>query len=209
MVRKRKPGGGRKPIYGKTSTFSTRITAETRGALEAEAAEARPRQSISQAAERLLRLGLEVKRNRELDDPVRALGYVIRTIAEFCKSTTKDGRDCDWRNDPAVFEAFRFALGTFLERLRPPGKIDTSAEGPLVGRSPEQHGEAAFRLIWNFLQTRIEPRSRSEIEASVAHIDSAFTVEAITAISAGAAAGEYAMLNVQRALGIKFEETNK
>ena len=38
--KKRAPGGGRKPagdIHGKSSTLSTRITAETRQALETEA----------------------------------------------------------------------------------------------------------------------------------------------------------------------------
>jgi len=203
MARMRKPGAGRKPIgplKGKTSTFSTRITAETRGALEAEAASSGL--SISQAAERLLRIGLELKRDRELDDPVRALGYVIRTIDQFCRSTTSDGRDCDWRTDPSVFESFRLALATFLERLRPPGQIDASVEGPLVGRSPEQHGEAVFRLIWNYLQTRIEPRSISEIEAGMARKGLPLTAQEIAAIAPGAAGGDYAMLDVQRALNI-------
>src|ERR1700675_1254564 len=203
MVRKRKPGGARKPIYGKVSNFSTRITAELRGALEIEAAESG--QTISQAAAQLLRFGLEFKRNRKLDDPVRALGYVIDTIARF----TKNSPDCDWRTDPSVFEVFRLALVAFLDRLRPAGQIDTSAEGPLFGLSPEQYAQAISRLIWNFLQTRIEPQSISEIEANMVRGGLPLTAEEIAAISPGAAAGEYAMLNVQRALGIKFEETNK
>jgi hypothetical protein len=208
MARKRRPGGGRKPIYSKVSNFSTRITAETRGALDAKAAEIG--KSVSVAAERMLQLGIRADRDRKLDDPVRALAYVIRTIATFCRSWAPDGSPCDWRTDPSVFEAFRIALGKFLERLRPPGEIDTSAEGPLLGLSPEQYAEAAaIRPIWNLLQTQIEPRSRSEIEASLSRIDSAFTPEALAAISAEAEGGEYAMLDVQRALGIKFRETNK
>jgi hypothetical protein len=208
MARKRKPGGGRKPIYGKHSIFSARITSETRRALEAKAAESG--QTISHTAERLLQLGIAVDRDRRLDDPIRALAYVIRTIATFCRSWAPDGSPRDWRTDPSVFEAFRIALGKFLERLRPPGEIDTSAEGPLLGLSPEQYAEAAaIRPIWNLLQTQIEPRSRSEIEASLSRIDSAFTPEALAAISAEAERGEYAMLDVQRALGIKFKETNK
>ena len=60
MPRKRAPGGGRKPagpISGKLSIFSTRITHETRVALEAEAG--MTGQSISQVAEQLINLGDE------------------------------------------------------------------------------------------------------------------------------------------------------
>ena len=58
-ARKRGPGGGRKPkgdITGKGERFSTRITAETREALDREAADSG--QSVSQVAERLLRFAL-------------------------------------------------------------------------------------------------------------------------------------------------------
>jgi hypothetical protein len=176
--------------------------------LEAKAAQSG--QSISQVAGRLLQLAIKVERDRKLDDPIRALAYVIRTITTFCRSSAPDGSPCDWRTDPSVFEAFRIALSKFLERLRPPGEINTSAEGPLLGLSPEQYADvAAFRPIWNLLQTRIEPRSRSEIEASLARIDAAFTPEALAAISADVEDGEYAMVDVQRALGIKFRETSK
>lgn len=54
--RKRAPGGGRKPrgpFSGKLTTFSTRITKETRTLLDADARASG--QSVSQAAERILR----------------------------------------------------------------------------------------------------------------------------------------------------------
>jgi hypothetical protein len=208
MARKRRPGGGRKPIYSKVSNFSTRITAETRGALEAKAAEIG--KSVSVAAELLLQLGIKVDRDRKLDDPVRALGFLISGIALFCRSTTKDGRDCDWRTDPSAFEAFRLALATVLERLRPPGKIDTSVEGPLVGRSPEQHAEAVSRLILHSLQTPTEPKSPSEVEAELLRGGPpALTAEITARISAAYSRGTYAWSDVQRELGIKFKETNK
>ena len=196
MVRTRKPGGGRKPIYSKVSTFSTRITAEVRSALEAEAASSG--QSISEAAARLLRLALEVKRDRQLDDPIRALGYVIGGIAYFCQSTTEDGRFCDWRTDPSMFEAFRLALATFLERLRPAGEIDTTVEGPLAGSSPASHAEYAFRAIWRQLQAPIEPMSPNELEADLTHRGRSLSAETIAVMSRGA----FAWGDVQRALGI-------
>lgn len=203
-MRKRKPGAGRKPagpIAGKRSTFSTRITAETRGALEAEAAIAG--QSISQLTERLLLLALELKRDRDFDDPVRALGYLIGHIAEFCRSTAEDGRDCEWYSDPSVFETFRLALGKLLEQLRPPGEIDNSVEGPLVGSTPEHMAEYAFRAVWKSLQAPIEPLSPSKIEAELMRRGRPLPAEAIAAMSRTL----FAKGNVQRALNIKVEET--
>ena len=149
MVKPRKPGGGRKPagpLKGKVSTFSTRITAETRGALEAESAASG--QSISQVAERLLQLGLDLRRRQEAGDPIRALGYLLGAMAYACQSTAEDGRLCEWNTDPAIFAAFQSAVGTLLDRIRPPGEINTSIEGPLLGNSPENHGEHAFRQVW-------------------------------------------------------------
>jgi len=205
-MRKRKPGAGRKPvgpIAGKRSTFSTRITAETRGALEAAAAAASPRQSISQVAERLLMVALERERDRDLDDPARALGYLIGHLAEYCRATAEDGRDCSWRTDPSIFETFRLALAKLLERLRPPGEIDISVEGPLVGSTPEHMAEYAFRAIWSSLLTPIEPKTPSEIEAVLVRRGRPLPAATIAAMSRTL----FAKSTVQRALNIKIEET--
>src|SRR5262249_51311773 len=78
-ARKRRPGGGRKPkgvFAGKREWFSTRITPETRAALEQEVA-AKPGQSISQVAERLLVHGLDEQRWRNNHRPLRALCFAI------------------------------------------------------------------------------------------------------------------------------------
>ncbi len=59
MVRKREPGGGRKPagpFIGKSANFSTRLTPELRRELETLANEMG--QSISQVSEMLMRAGI-------------------------------------------------------------------------------------------------------------------------------------------------------
>jgi hypothetical protein len=66
-----------------------------------------------------LQLGLA----RREDDPVQALSYLIGAVADLCRSTTEDGRRCEWNSDPTMFEAFRLALALLLERLR---HLDTS-----------------------------------------------------------------------------------
>jgi len=145
MPRKRRPGGGRKPqgnIQGKGENFSTRITAETREALEREASASG--QSISQVAERLLMLGLREKTKR--DRPLRALCYVIEQIAlglssgrwmdpaEFpvvdvstrrplrLRAAVESMRD-EWRTEPFNYRAFKIAVGMLLNALEPKGEL--------------------------------------------------------------------------------------
>src|SRR4051794_22702873 len=101
---KHKAGPGRPPagpIRGKMSNFSTRITAETRAALETEARAT----NLSQAAEQLLRLGLAVKRERLRGDPTRALCYLIAELAEtICPRGIPA---LEWQANPFMFEAFK------------------------------------------------------------------------------------------------------
>src|SRR5215510_192595 len=99
---KRKAGPGRKPagtIRSKVSNFSTRITAETRVALEIEARATE--QSVSQVAEQLLRLGIKTKRERERPDALRAFCYLVAELGELiCNYKKADGKPVfDW-HDP-------------------------------------------------------------------------------------------------------------
>lgn len=200
MAKTRKPGGGRKPVGpGKLSTFSTRISAETRGALEAEAATSG--KSISEVAARLLQLGLELRREKESDDPTRALGHLIRGAAYLNRSADATGRLCEWNTDPSMFEAFRLTLNKLLERLRPSGEIDTSLDGPLLG-SPEQRAEQVFRQIWNGLRedTPSSPRELRELERRQGFRPS--PDDYLEAVSSGS----YSRSRVRRALKIKFDE---
>lgn len=151
--RKRRPGGGRKPTVKAIATFSTRISAETRGLLEAEAKNSGV--NISRLAETLISEGLRARRDRDINDPERALAVIVQAIARQSRSNTEDGWVCEWHNDPTIFETFKIAVEKILDRLRPPGEIDTSIEGPLIGRTPEQQAESISRGLWNDVATAI------------------------------------------------------
>jgi hypothetical protein len=188
-VRKRKPGGGRKPsgsIKGKVEAFSTRITPETRQALEAEAESSG--QSISQVAERLLMSALNSKRERERDKPMRALCFVIAELAHQAvglHSMQADGSEramLDWRTNRFCFRAFKIAVGKLLDALEPPGEItpppieinldQPEAEVPPGWKawiasfeSPQARGEyAADRIVNYSLHTlgQLSPEERDE-----------------------------------------------
>jgi hypothetical protein len=120
MPRKRAPGAGRPPagpISGKLSNFSTRITHETRVALEAEAG--RTGQSISQVAERMISLGLTTKREREKSSPTQALSFMIAELAEESNDEARiHGKKFRWHTDRLVFDALANAIGFLLGYLR-------------------------------------------------------------------------------------------
>jgi hypothetical protein len=146
-ARKRRPGGGRKPsgsIAGKAETFSTRITPETRAALEREASATG--QSISQVAERLLWVGIAERRRRSKARPLRALCFVIEQIAlEVGSGRWMDpGQYSDrqaaaverllneWRTDPFLFRAFEIAVAKVLNALRPKGEMKSRYPSELI-----------------------------------------------------------------------------
>jgi hypothetical protein len=196
--KKRRPGGGRKATLHKISTFSTRITAETRGALEAEAAKSGI--SISQLAAKLLDDGLKDRRDRNLvSNPVRALALLIENIEQESRSRAADGTDCEWRTDPTMFETFRIAISKLLEKLRPPGDIDTSKDGPLIGRSPEEQAEFIIRRVWADLLSAA-PLTAKQIADLLDHRGwSALSREA----TAAWVVGTYSAVDVRNALNIK------
>jgi hypothetical protein len=130
MPRKRAPGAGRKPagpISGKLSNFSTRITNETRSALESEASATG--QSISQVAERLIRAGLTSSRDR--NPAMRALCFLIAQLADHIvgpKLMELEGSKSEipiynWRSSPFFYRAFKIAVGQLLDALEPRGPI--------------------------------------------------------------------------------------
>jgi hypothetical protein len=151
MVRKRRPGGGRKPqgtIRGKASSFSTRITPAIRDALKREAALSG--QSISQVAERLLILGLAEKRRRASNKPLRAICFLIEQIAlslgvgrwidrrTAAQPAAVDQMLDEWRTDPFRNRAFKIAVGSLLSALEPKGEIRSPfPEGMIQGMSDD------------------------------------------------------------------------
>lgn len=110
--RKRRPGGGRKPMgnVAKSAVFTTRIEPATRRALN-EAARANDL-TVSVTAERLLKLGLEkpVGAARNL-----SLGCVVTLLAEELERDTEK----KWPEDQFTREALVSAVVTLLAYIAP------------------------------------------------------------------------------------------
>jgi len=109
MARKRAPGAGRKPrgpFSEKRATFTTRITKATRRDLEHAARKSGL--SISQLAERLLRLSLQRPSSGGLHN--RALGHVVAILAERIEEDTGAG----WLSDPFTGLALIHAVEALL-----------------------------------------------------------------------------------------------
>lgn len=152
--RKRRPGGGRKPkgeISGKSAVFSTRITPETRAALEAAAR--KNGRSLSQEIERRLRFGLVDSRDepKELQALLHAISHIAKRIAGLESGS--------WRADAFRAKAFRIAVDRLLEKLSPDGPITTPAnlkafydsipgEHSKMISTPEAFADAVMLSLW-------------------------------------------------------------
>jgi hypothetical protein len=169
MVRRRAPGGGRKPqgpFKGKTAMLTTRITPETRAALERAAKKSGL--SLSQEVERRLDDSILVERNRMPD--VRALAEAIALVAENVQEAT--GKQ--WREDAFTGEALRHG-NKFLVRhfaalgasVIPPRVEEAAARMPVEAneryRSSEWVGEnAASKVIGLIEHFRGWPRDQQD-----------------------------------------------
>jgi hypothetical protein len=114
MVRKRGPGGGRKPrgeFKGKTAMLTTRITPETRGWLESAARKSG--KSLSQEAEYRLRQSLRKNRDRRGD--VLALGEAIAMLLECIERATK----AHWQDDAFTCRAFQHGIEFLMSHIGP------------------------------------------------------------------------------------------
>src|SRR5262249_9471247 len=133
MTRKRAPGGGRKPLgpfKGKTATLTTRITPETRAALERAAKKRRPRPlSLSQEVEH--RLDGSIRRDRERDRKphIRALAEAVALVTERVEAATEK----HWLDDTFTGDALRHAIECLVFRfalhraLEVPAKVEAAA----------------------------------------------------------------------------------
>jgi hypothetical protein len=153
-AKKRAPGGGRKPrgpFKGKSTTLTTRITPETRAAMERAAQKSG--RSVSQEVERRLDESLRNDRNRRSD--VRALAEAVAMIAEKVEIAT--GKN--WLQDAFTGEALRLAIEVLVRHFAPhsarviPPKVEEAAarglpEASERDRSPSRVGEIeAFKVI--------------------------------------------------------------
>lgn len=166
--RKRAKGGGRKTIgpTAKSSNFSTRITPETRGALEAEAKIAGL--PLSQMAERLLKLGIEVRRERTREAPTSALLDLIGKLTNGCVLASPDGKRFEWNTDPFISNELQVAVSLLLEHLRPKDestikKYFSTDEGVHklyreILENPGTWGKHVFLQLWDDLCS-VRPQS--------------------------------------------------
>jgi hypothetical protein len=204
-ARKRRPGGGRKPSpTAAGAPLSVRIEAETRAALEAEAAKSGKK--LSRVVARLLREGIE-DRGYQPSGPLRALGILIESIEHGSRLYAGDGKVREWNSDPTAFEVFRLAIGKLIEKLRPPGDIDTSIDGPLIGRSPEEQAEAIFRRVWSDMLTAPPPVATKDLIDYYDHYGPAS--REVNAMYGEVSRRSHRIERVRKDLNIKGKESEK
>jgi hypothetical protein len=97
---------------GKTETFSTRLTPQTRDLLDAEAA--RRGESVSKTAEDLLVMALEEVAGLRQPRALKALLTLIEKLS---------GTFSEWDTNPYWYAAFRTAIVELVDALRPGGEI--------------------------------------------------------------------------------------
>jgi hypothetical protein len=144
-LRKRAPGGGRKPqgpFSNKLATLSTRITVELRERLDQETAQRRTARgvtpwSLSQEIELRLRESLELP--AELQKAwgpahIKALAQLVSRVARSVESAVgaypfaDDAGDLAWHRNPFTHAAVTAAINMLLAHYKPVGSAQTPPE---------------------------------------------------------------------------------
>jgi hypothetical protein len=150
MAKKRAPGAGRKPrgeFKGKSAALTTRITPETRAAMDRAAQKSG--RSLSQEVERRLRDSVLNERNRRSD--VRALAEAIAIVAEKVEIAT--GKH--WLQDASTGEELRHGIDRLVRHFAPHG-------APAIPPSVE---EAVARVLPQASERDRSPTGVGENEA--------------------------------------------
>jgi hypothetical protein len=117
-------GAGRKPLgefQGKSAVLTTRITPETRAALERAAAKGKNR-SLSQVAEKALSVYLSMLEDSpERGDHINALGEAVKLVAQYIERAT----GLRWNDDAFTGEAVRRGCGMLIAHFAPRGMAVT------------------------------------------------------------------------------------
>jgi hypothetical protein len=134
MPPKRAPGGGRKPqgeIKGKRATFATRITPETRAALERSAA--RHGRSLSQEIEILLKQALGMPEIEGLRGWGGRHHYALGRLLAYTAGRVEavlgfylPGKP--WFADTFAAQALQIAIGIVLKEISPKGPLKIPEE---------------------------------------------------------------------------------
>ena len=151
MVRKRAPGGGRKPLGPSAAQpLTIRMDGDLRSQLEEAAVKrSKRKQNWNLSQEILLRLRWSLSKERE-DRRNRAVSAICDLISDMAKRelhTDLPGQQ-SWHRDPFTFRAFKEAVTHLLDLLEPPGEMrppQNLADAVYFG-DPKTFGEfAAFR----------------------------------------------------------------
>ena len=154
MARKRAPGGGRKPLgefRGKAATLTTRITTETRRALDSAARKSR--RSLSQEIERRLTDSIQKDLIRDRQPHIRALGETFMLMVQGVERRTGHR----WCDDAFTAEALRHGLNFLISHFGPDGT-------PTL---PKRLKEAAAKLPPELAQHYREPTEIGLSEAGI------------------------------------------
>jgi hypothetical protein len=136
MSRKRASGGGRKPqgeFSNKRAMLATRVTTETRKALDAAARKSG--RSLSQEVEHRLRDSLKVSDKADRQPESAALAYLVTRLAETISAVSK-GR---WHRNRWCIETLKFAVTKLLDQVP---ALDSDQPAHLDNFTPEILGTA-------------------------------------------------------------------
>jgi len=123
MVRKRAPGGGRKPTgpAAARAQLSVRMPDDLRAELEAAAATRG--HSLTQEMIGRLKESLARERIDRQDPAMRALCFLFQNLAESIHLRFPETRKWEWHRNPFVFTAFKLGVAQLLDALQPPGEV--------------------------------------------------------------------------------------
>ena|SRR6516225_1835577 len=149
MVRKRAPGGGRKPI-GSTAAqpLTIRIDDDLRRRLELAARQRAKRKKANWnlSQEIIHRLRCSLSKERE-DRRNRAVSAICDLISDMAKREllTDLPEQQSWHRDPFTFRAFKVAVTRLLDELEPAGEMRPPQilAGPAFFENPETLGNFA------------------------------------------------------------------
>jgi TraY domain len=136
VSRKRAPGGGRKPqgeFSNKRAMLATRVTMETRKALDAAARKSG--RSLSQEVEHRLRDSLKISDKADRQPESAALAFLVTRLAETISAVSKRR----WHRNRWCIETLKFAVSKLLDQVP---ALESDQPGHLDNFTPEILGTA-------------------------------------------------------------------
>jgi hypothetical protein len=158
MIRKRAPGGGRKPrgAVPMRSQVNVRMPDGLRAELDA-AARKRGR-NVSEELLARLRSSFAREREHQRDPALRAWGFLISEVASYSHFQTPN-----WHKNPWWFRAFKLAVIELLNALEPRGELRPPKDSEGAEETPEAQAKIAANIVLHLL--RGDQKSREEQRA--------------------------------------------